>query len=614
MASLKSKLSRPSLTLLVYRTFQFHVIVLFFWIYGFSLTAMSQEIPPDPLPPEREDPRRSYDAAFALRDIKGVPEQSDLEEPFYIRLENNQVNLSSLFQKANTLLNQSDTDNTYFIDRGLDLILFDSQYLCEINLGLATDDCKSNAEMMIETQRTQMLERQSRRILFPRSYREDIMPSQRKIRQSVKQIHYYIDDRRRCYPKYCTEPNVLSTLLYGSPTHYRQVLDILNESRTTKSCFTSILKKINEGYWLDPFSSMPSTCQDLRGSDKTVCDQMQSDFRRVTNRIEDMIKEIQPNEDDVHVSLSCSSHNALLSIRDVLSEIETSITSCENYATGEFRSPQHHQNWGGTYSIKKEPDGHYTATIPIIFTPADDYDGDVPTDQIQPHYLQRSQECLQEASFNMLGPNGERLAFNITDDSSLSSCERPNHISIQSRTGRSNNKSYEADIDCPMIVHEIGHTMGLRDEYRERVIGENVSVTTGNIHETNAIHKTTTIGSVTRFFRPAYNCRVTQRNSLMASHEERFESVRRGNEHSLLDPTHFNVILYGGTCSSRDDIRLYQQCASLAYLTRYKPDSIRNDCPPEKQQCEMSNVLGRVLPSTPGPVGPTGPQLPSRPY
>ena len=188
----------------------------------------------------------------------------------------------------------------------------------------------------------------------------------------------------------------------------------------------------------------------------------------------------------------------------------------------------------------------------------------------------------------MLGPNGERLVFNITDGSSLSSCEKPNRISIQSRAGRSDSASYSADVSCPTIVHETGHTMGLKDEYIETIKGTNVNITTGNIHEG-------TTPSVREFFLPDYNCRVIQFNSLMGSHGERFESVKKGYEHSLLDPTHFNVILYGSDCSSRDDIRLYQQCTSLAYDTNYRENSLEDDCLPEKQQCEASNVLGRDL-------------------
>ena len=589
MVFLKSKPSHPLLFLLIHRTFQFNIIALFCCIYGFSLTAISQE-PPDP----QENPRRSYDVAYELRGIKGGPEQSDLEEPFYIRLENNQVNLSSFFQRANTLLNQSDTDNTYFIDRALDSILAYSQELCETNLrnlGQVADDCRSNAEMMIESQRTQMLEQQSRRVLFPRYYREQtLIPSQSKMRERVEQIRNYYINRGGCRPSYCLNNDTFNTLLYGSSTYYRQILDILNESGATKDCFTSIFTEIADEYWYDPFSSMPPTCQGLTGSDKKVCDQMQSDFRRVTNRIGDMIREIQPNKDNIHISLSCSSSsNSLLSnLKNVLSEIEAGSGSCENYTTGESRSPQHHQGWGGAYSIKKEPDGNYTVAIPIIFTPANDYDGDIPTDQIHPHYLQKTQECLQAESSNMLGPNGERLIFNITDGNSLSSCEKPNSISIQSRTGRSNSASYEADIDCPTTVHEIGHTMGLKDEYTEGVKGHFVDITTGNIHEA-------TTSSVRQAFLLDYNCRVTQFNSLMGSHWERFESVERGSEQSLLDPTHFNVILYGSDCSSRDDIQLYQQCASLTHVTSYKPNSYEDDCPSEKQQCEASNVLGRDL-------------------
>ena len=545
-----------------------------------SLKTFSQENPPDS--------QNSYDVKYELDYIKGVPDQSQIR-PLSIKLENNQVNLSPFFQRANTLLNQSDTNNTYFIERGLDSILNATYKLCEQNLSTSSqiDNCKNNAEITIETQRTQMLEQQSSKVLFPRRYKEQVtIPTQMEVDERVERIRDYYINRGGCRVSYCSNNEVFDTLLYGSPSHYNQVLDILKEAGATNNCFKSIFKEMIEGYWHDPFKNMPTTCQGLRGSDQRVCNQMQSDFRRVTQRMEDMIKAIQPQENNTPISLSCSSSNDLIrNLGSVLSEIEN--RSCENYSVGEARYPQHQGSISGTYHIKKESNGDYTVTIPMIFAPADDYDGDVPEDQIQSHYLQKAQGCMDEASPNMLGPNGERLHFEITDGNLNNSCERPNEISIQSLGARSHSESYAADISCPSNVHEISHITGLADEYQERHTGTHIHVMTGDIHEGTA--------STTELFRLHYNCRVIQDNSLMGTHWQRFESVERGEEDSLLDPTHFHVILYGNNCPSRDDIQLYQQCASLAYTTMYKANSLEHNCPSEKQQCEDSNVLGRDL-------------------
>ena len=55
----------------------------------------------------------------------------------------------------------------------------------------------------------------------------------------------------------------------------------------------------------------------------------------------------------------------------------------------------------------------------------------------------------------------------------------------------------------------------------------------------------------------------------MAQHFERFHSVSKGMNDSLLDPAHFNAILYGN-CSKRDDVNTYRQCSSLSQTTGYE--------------------------------------------
>ncbi len=530
-----------------------------------------------------------FDVAYELRSIKGVTDQNK-PESFFIRLENGQVDLNPFFVRANSLLEQSNRENASFIERDLGSILDYSNELCgELPERSQIQACQSNVGLRIESQKAQMLERQAERVLFSRFYDRVTVPSQNEVDKVANRIHDYYINRGGCRANYCLNNDIMDTLLYGSSMHYNQVLDVLNEAGFTKECLKHVLEEIAADYWIDPFSGMPKTCGGLNGSDQRVCRQMQSDFRRVTNRIENMVKEIQPTKEaDVNVSLSCSTSNDLMqNLTNVLSEIEE--RSCTNYSEGEQRLPQQTASYSGFYSVEKESNGNYTVTIPIIFSPADDYDGDVPEDQINAHYLERTRTCMDEASPHMLGPNGERLNFNIVDGSSLdaSSCQQPNKISIQSTGTRSNADSYAADISCSSTTHELGHEMGLADEYAEITKGRNVIVLNGSIEQEGQ--------SITETFLPNYNCRVIQNNSLMANHRERFGSVQDEHNDSLLDPTHFQVILYGTACQSRGDINLYQKCASLAYETLYKPNSEEDNCPEIKQQCERSNILGRDL-------------------
>ena len=117
------------------------------------------------------------------------------------------------------------------------------------------------------------------------------------------------------------------------------------------------------------------------------------------------------------------------------------------------------------------------------------------------------------------------------------------------------------------------HVLNLPDAYEEVVLGVAVNAENGTIVHPGDGNVANTI------FLPNYNCRVTQSNSIMVLHWQRFTNVANGKDHSLLDPVHFNAILYGN-CPSRDDIKLYRQCSSLSYMTRY--NGTEDDCPPEK--------------------------------
>ena len=82
-------------------------------------------------------------------------------------------------------------------------------------------------------------------------------------------------------------------------------------------------------------------------------------------------------------------------------------------------------------------------------------------------------------------------------------------------------------------------------------------------------------------------CSMNEENSVMNNDGNRWNNVfDSGIEDSLLDPTHFNVILYRG-CSKRDDVSLYNECELLSQTTEHY------SCSEKKFHCDNQNILGR---------------------
>ena len=125
-------------------------------------------------------------------------------------------------------------------------------------------------------------------------------------------------------------------------------------------------------------------------------------------------------------------------------------------------------------------------------------------------------------------------------------------------------QNYPSNInDCKTIIHEVLHLLGLADEYQG----------------TNAYSFP--------FYDYSLKCSMWQDNSIMNNSRDRWNNVfNSGIEDSLLDPTHFNVILYKG-CSKRVDVRLYNECELLGQTTTHY------SCREKKLYCDNQNILGR---------------------
>ena len=495
-------------------------------------------------------------------------------------LEDGKVNLTPFFTAFEEALKQSHHENTYNINELSDLLSGRQEVVVNLCEALFQDHqirtCKEDLSIAVETQKTRFLEQQSQRLLYPDwyvprdiTYLEDHFD---EFLTGLRQIASHQNNPlcKEGVDSFCKDYRNRKFFLYSPSRQYEQALRTLNRSGLTQKCLRAVLHDQVGKFALNPFSRMPQTCQRLSETDQKVCQGMKNDFSVFQERVKNIMTHIEPESEHIRQSYADSS-DLKSSISDFFGEHGDTI-NCPNYAIGEERIHQRQDYKANQYSVKKEQDGNYTVTIPVIFSAGDDYDGAVPKDQVHSHYLERTRRQMNELKPYLLGPNGQQLNIVIIDGKSSHPCLTPNKITIEDRHHTANSITYPSDINRLTALHELGHTMGLSDEYE--------MVSYGRFVDAN--------GRITYNAIEGFKCRMTQTNSLMNSQDERFRNIRYGNNSSLLDPTHFNVILYG-ICQERTDVNLYNQCSALAY----NEDFNNSDCPPLKNQCESSNVLRR---------------------
>ena len=243
-----------------------------------------------------------------------------------------------------------------------------------------------------------------------------------------------------------------------------------------------------------------------------------------------------------------------------------------------------------SYSVKRESDGAYSIYLNLQFSTDSDYNGVIPANQIPDHYIQKTQRCLNQANQKMLGPNGEQLKIVIgeSEEQEGKNCSNDKiEIKIGSISHRSNASKYAFGINCPTIVHEILHLLGLCDEYQEKYIGYYVDSRTGDKYFTKDLSAEVIekLANDERYsFQTTYDCRVTSilENNIMTNQKQRWRNVfEYGESESLLTPGQFNAILYG----SCEQNQLFNKCSQLAYKS-----SLNTNCLQEKEQCEVQNI------------------------
>ena len=287
---------------------------------------------------------------------------------------------------------------------------------------------------------------------------------------------------------------------------------------------------------------------------------------------------------------ACSTRMSVTVYQQILNVLRTKDGQCDNYIIGEERRLSPYST--SAYNVRRNTEKIYTASIALSFSadetllyPGSGYKNSTENSYIHKTYLKKVRDCVRDVEPYMLGPKGEQLKIEIRDGLQTNcrrvrnfffhhprrqihrlklrqralnqrNCHNYHSIKIQDESA-SDSRNYTFNISCGAIIHEILHILGLVDEYEER-----------------------------RQTYPKYDCRVIQTDTMMASNfiQKYNNIVNVDKKGSLLAPNHFYAILYG-ECSTRENVRLYRQCAKLAY-------DESSDCFSQKIECEKQNVLG----------------------
>ena len=486
---------------------------------------------------------------------------------FTIAVQNNEIDLSEVFQ-------QLDQFKTFDYEPPLPQMVWPIfewiSVLCENN-STQTQMCIMKAETVLMEKLNEINEELAQRIIYPYYYQhtqqgdvilyDDLLESGCESQcKEIEAVFTYsaeqydqIYDKIKTADKTCQE-NILNT-----------TLDYLKENRISRKCF----QKEHESH--------------------PICTSMLQDLSLIKDRVTDLADLIYGP------SKTHSSETRALCIdcfENVVSKAEQGInelyamsvdikehSQCRELKPGDIKTVHSGTGDNNSFKVKRELDGSYTVPLNIQFQAGENYDGSTPKMAVSHVYMEKAQKCLKKANTKMLGPNGEKLNIVLQPPKETKSCQETtdtHNITIESssKNHRSNSVQYASNIDCPTITHEILHLLGLCDEYEETSSGFLVDPATGEYHETEWQE------SKASSFQPAYDCRITKENSIMADHYERWSNVFDLEEDaSLLNPEHFNGILYG-KCQKKNEV--FNKCSQLAYES-----SLENKhCKEQKLKCQ----------------------------
>lgn len=205
------------------------------------------------------------------------------------------------------------------------------------------------------------------------------------------------------------------------------------------------------------------------------------------------------------------------------------------------------------YTLVRASENEYDIYLNLKFKASKGYDGKV--EDIDTHYKSTMNACFREYDFALKDELGRKLRLHIYDkekDARLPSAPPLMKISIENDKHRSHSFAYSSDIDCPTMIHEAFHLLGLVDEYQEKWMGWN--------HSFVSLAFKPFVDTSDKVL-PAFDCRaIGPKDSVMLSQW----SLYYGKG---LYSGHVNAIIYPN-CDEKN--KKYYSCSKFAYSTSSK--------------------------------------------
>ena len=517
--------------------------------------------------------------SFSFQGVK------DIQSPVKVKLKDNKVDLSSVTTSLNRAT-ESLYDNLHEITETIQTTYEEIvDFLCIKAKSKAA--CMDDSAEKLNGIYHDIQARMSKEILYPYWYEE----KDQDFSEALNLLN------AGCATD-CGDYTIAASITRSSDSKYHQLYDQIKNK--DKKCQIDILQRMVDALH---FYRFPRECMEEENKNQPVCKDMFKHVKAAKNRFLELVR-LTYGEDALTkteaqaICVECASaESAIMTLRNnpILDAIKIAQRSfqCRNLKLNEEKRVYSGTGLSTSYNVKREMDGSYSIPLILKFSPGEDYNGVVSRSKVPKYYMRKVQACMAHVNQKMLGPNGEQLKINIMPDSakhSKKNCNRQEVINIKigSSSVRSNMINYASDINCPTITHEVLHLLGLLDEYKEAKAGFYVNSKTGE-QESRVLsdkkENTQLMKDKDYKFKKAFDCRVTQINSIMSNKYIRWDNVYQGNRESLLDPGHFNSILYGDCAINQH----FNECSQLSY----QYSNLDPTCMKKKQQCESKNILKR---------------------
>lgn len=242
---------------------------------------------------------------------------------------------------------------------------------------------------------------------------------------------------------------------------------------STSNCDELLSDLPFEGEKKTPFVTAFGTIQDMMGGirywDKNCLQQLAQNLATLNSpialRITEELLMIDPERTITREATYCAPPTSGIEQILGLSKSVDRIRNCTPLEVGKWKKVKGISKSGidYNYGLVQEGPRKFKAILNVEFTGSNN--GVTPQ-----MMLERSRRCLNSIQSGLKGPGGEELSINLLtprEVNRLPSNLRPQKttINIAATNARSHSKAYASSINCPTILHEVLHLLGLCDEY-----------------------------------------------------------------------------------------------------------------------------------------------------